>query len=221
MKENEIELSTSWWDNQLFLAKSKQKLLSTMKIPGMTKLFGSNTFNKLNRENLQRKAHFENFPSAKSTEKNVERCRFRRRAFNNMGNVHGYDIECGHKCGKNFSTIQSVIKYHESLTLKQMFDDTALLVNNQEEINCLDTILHGKNSWTRLSLIEDEVVINFQGTEVCVFSCSVLCLGKVLQHPESNEAWKNRVARIRAERNYRDYDAINGESTEFEWNIFP
>ena len=38
-----------WWDSQLFLVKSKQKFLSTMKIPGMTKLFGSNTFNKLNR----------------------------------------------------------------------------------------------------------------------------------------------------------------------------
>ena len=49
----------------------------------------------------------------------------------------------------------------------------------------------------------------------------MLCLGKVLQHPESNEAWKNRVAGVRAERSYRDYDAINGESTEFEWNIFP
>ena len=54
-----------------------------------------------------------------------------------------------------------------------------------------------------------------------VFSDSVLCLGQVLQHPESNEAWKNRVAGVRAERSYRDYDAINGESTEFEWNIFP
>ena len=49
----------------------------------------------------------------------------------------------------------------------------------------------------------------------------MLCLGKVLQHPESNEAWKNRIAGDRAERSYRDYDAINGESTEFEWNIFP
>ena len=28
------------------------------------------------------------------------------------------------------------------------------------------------------------------------------------------------VAGVRAERSYRDYDAINGESTEFEWNIF-
>ena len=51
----------------------------------------------------------------------------------------------------------------------------------------------------------------------------ILCcvLGKVLQHPESNEAWKNRVAGVRAERSYRGHDAINGESTEFEWNIFP
>ena len=74
-------------------------------------------------------------------------------------------------------------------------------------------ILYGKNSWTRLSLIEDEVVINLQSTKVYVFSDSVLCLGKVLQHPESNEAWKKRVAGVRSEKSYRDYDAINGEST--------
>ena len=117
--------------------------------------------------------------------------------------------------GKNFSTIQSVVKNHESLTLKQMFDVTVQLVNNQEEINCLDKILYGKNSWTRLSLIGDEVIINLQRTKVYVFSDSVLCLGKVLQHPESNEAWKNRVVGARAERSYRDYDAINGESEHF------
>ena len=86
--------------------------------------------------------------------------------------------------GKNFSTIQSVVKNHESLTLKQMFDVTAQLVNNQLEINCLDKIQWEKYSWTRLSLIHDEVVINLQSTKVYVFSDSVLCLGKVLQHPE-------------------------------------
>ena len=123
--------------------------------------------------------------------------------------------------GNNCSSIQSVVKNHESLTLKQMFDVTAQLVNNQEEINCLDKILYGRNSWTRLSLTDDEMVINLQRTKVYVFSDSVLCLGKVLQHPESNEAWKNRVAGIRSEKSYRDFDAINGESTEFEWNIFP
>ena len=40
--------------------------------------------------------------------------------------------------GKNFSTIQSVVKNHEDLTLNQMFDVTAQLVINQDEINGLD-----------------------------------------------------------------------------------
>ena len=123
--------------------------------------------------------------------------------------------------GKNFSTIQSLVKNYEDLTLKQMFDVTAQLVNNQDEINGLDKIHWERHSWKQLSLIGDETVINLQSTKVCVFSDSVLCLGRVLQHPESNEAWKNRVARIQSERSYRDYDAINGVSTEFEWNIFP
>ena len=42
--------------------------------------------------------------------------------------------------GKNFSTVQSVVKNHEDLTSKQMFDVTAQLVNNQDEINGLDKI---------------------------------------------------------------------------------
>ena len=122
--------------------------------------------------------------------------------------------------GKNFSTIQSVVKNHESLTLKQMFDVTAQMVHNEEEISCLDKILYQKNSWTQLSLINDPVIINLQSTKVYVFSDYVLCLGKVLHHPECNEAWKNRVAGVRAEKSYRDYDAVSGETTEFEWNIF-
>ena len=88
-------------------------------------------------------------------------------------------------------------------------------MNNQIEINGMDKIQWEKYSWTRLSLIGDETVINLRSTKVYVFSDSVLCLGKVLQHPESNEAWKNRVAGVRSG-SYRDYDAINGKSTEFE-----
>ena len=111
--------------------------------------------------------------------------------------------------GKNFSTMQSVVKNHERLTLKQMFDVTAQIVNNEEEIIGLDKILHQKNSWTQLSLINDPVIINLQNTKVHVFPDSVLRLGKVF--PECNEAWKSRVARVRAERNYRDFEDVSGE----------
>ena len=95
--------------------------------------------------------------------------------------------------GKNSSTLQNLVKNQESLTLKQMFDVTAHMVHNEEEIYCLDKILYQKNSWTQLSLINDPMIINLQSTKVYVFSASVLCLGKVLQHLECNEAWKNRV----------------------------
>ena len=179
-------------------------------------------------ENRQEQAYSENFvmgsDAAEFVNKVKDQVRNRQKRMSSIaiwGMFMATTLNAATFMGKNFSTIQSVVKNHESLTLKQMFDVTAQLVNNQEEINCLDKILYGKNSWTHLSLIHDEVVINLQSTKVNVFSDSVLCLGKVLQHPECNEAWKNRVAGVRAERSCRDYDAINGESTEFEWNIFP
>ena len=102
-----------------------------------------------------------------------------------------------------------------------MFDVTAQLVSDQDEINGLDKIQWEKNYLKSLSLVGDETVIDLKSTKVYVFSDSVLCLGRILQHPDSNEAWKNRVAGIRSEKSYRDYDGINGEPTEFEWNIFP
>ena len=77
--------------------------------------------------------------------------------------------------GKNFSTIQSVVKNHEDLTLKQMFDVTAQFLNNQDEINGLDKILYGKNSWTRLSFIDYEIVINLQRTKsLCILRFCVV-----------------------------------------------
>ena len=49
----------------------------------------------------------------------------------------------------------------------------------------------------------------------------VLCLGKIHQNPESNEAWEERSGWIKSSQSYRNFDGINGEPTEFEWNIFP
>ena len=123
--------------------------------------------------------------------------------------------------GKNFVEIQNSIMNSRDLTLKHMFDITSKLVSEQDEINNLDNIQWGKNSWKQLSLIGDETFVNLQRTKVYVFSDSVLCFGKIHQHPESNEAWKKRIEGITTDQSYRDYDGINGEPTEFEWNIFP
>ena len=76
----------------------------------------------------------------------------------------------------------------EELTLKQMFHVTAQLVNDQEEIRGVDKIQWEKNSGKHQSLIGDETVINLQSTKVYVFPDSVLCFGRIFQHPEYNEA---------------------------------
>ena len=123
--------------------------------------------------------------------------------------------------GKNFLDNQNYIKNSTYLTLKNMFDITAKLVNEQEEVVGVDKIYLEKHSWKQLSLIGDETVINLQRAKVYVFSDSVLCLGKIHQHPESNEAWKRRIEWTITDQSYRDHHGINGEPTEFEWNIFP
>ena len=53
-------------------------------------------------------------------------------------------------------------------------------------------------------------------------SSRILCCvsAKFFNILNATKLGRNRVAGVRAERSYRDYDAINGESTEFEWNIF-
>ena len=102
-----------------------------------------------------------------------------------------------------------------------MFDISAKLVSEQDEIFKVDTIPWEKHSWKYLSLIGDETIINLQRAKVYVFSDSVLCLGRIHQHPKSNEAWKDRIGWITTDQSYRDYDGISGEPTEFEWNIFP
>ena len=122
-------------------------------------------------ENLQEQAHFGNFVMESDATEFVnqvrDQVRNRQKRMSSIaesctehsiiwGMFMATTLNAATFMGKNFSTIQSVVKNHESLTLKQMFDVTAQLVNNQEEITCLDKILYGKNSWTHLSLIHDE-----------------------------------------------------------------
>ena len=187
-------------------------------------------------ENVQGKADFENFIMGSETTEFVNKVRNQvrirqKRMSSNAEDCTEHSIIWGMFMattlnavtfmGKNYSAMQNVVQNEENLTLKQMFDVTAQTIHNEEEIYCLDKVVYQKNSWTQLSLINDPVIISLQSTKVYVFSDSVLCLGKVLQHPECNEAWKNRVAGVRAERNYSDFEDVKGESTEFEWNIFP
>ena len=108
----------------------------------------------------------------------------------------------------------------KDLTLKQMFDISVRSVSEQDEISGVETIGWENHSWKYLSLIGDESVINYQRTKIYVFSDSVLCLGKMNEYPQSNGAWEDRLTWLETSPVYRNFDRIDGESMEFEWNIF-
>ena len=97
-----------------------------------------------------------------------------------------------------------------------MFDISAILVSEQEEISGLETIGWENHSWKCLSFVGDERIINLQRTKVYVFSDSVLCLGKIQQNPESKKAWEQILGWITSSQTYRNFDGIDGEPTEFE-----
>ena len=70
-----------------------------------------------------------------------------------------------------------------------------------------------------LSLVNDEEVISLPHATVYIFSDSVLCLGKMNQNPTSNTVWERQLEWFKESSQYRTLDTIDGEPTEFEWNI--
>ena len=82
--------------------------------------------------------------------------------------------------GKNYLYNCQSVANTTDLTLKQMFAISTRLVSEQDEISGLD-------------IIGDERIINLQRTKVYVFSASVLCLGKIFENPQSNDAWEQRL----------------------------
>ena len=107
----------------------------------------------------------------------------------------------------------------KDLTLKQVFDISARLVSEQYEISELDTI--NMEHLQNMFMIGDESLINLQRTKIYVFSDSVLCLGKINENIQSNDAWEERWGWFKFCLVHRNFDRIDGESVEFEWSIFP
>ena len=79
----------------------------------------------------------------------------------------------------------------------------------------------GNSTWVKLSLVNGEEVIKLMKAKVHVFSHSVLCVGKMREHPESDQEWETRLSWFKSTKQYRELDGIDGEPVKFEWMIFP
>ena len=118
--------------------------------------------------------------------------------------------------GKNFQNNRSSIVNIADLTLKQMFDMSAKLVSEQDEISGLETIGWEKHSWKYLSSIGDERIINLQRTKINVFSDSVRSI-RILNLTKLGRKGLNGLHLLKA----TEILTESMEPTELEWNIFP
>ena len=123
--------------------------------------------------------------------------------------------------GENYLNNYQSIANTTDLTFKQMFGKSTRLVFEQDEISGLGTIGCENHSWKCVFLIGDERVFNLQRATVYVFSNSVLCLEKVVENTQSNDTWEERLGWFKSSQVCRNFDRIDGEPMEFEWNIFP
>ena len=93
--------------------------------------------------------------------------------------------------------------------MKQMFDISAKLVSEQDEIYGVKTIDWEDYSWKYLSLIGDEQVIS-------LFRFCIVSLVRYARTPNQNIAWEQRLGWFKTSQEYRDLDRIDGEPMKFE-----
>ena len=94
--------------------------------------------------------------------------------------------------GKNYSDNQHSIKNTKDLIMKQMFDISAKLVSEQDEV---------------------------YGVKIIVGKILCCVLVRYTRTPQSNTAWEDRLGWFKSSPEYRDLDRIDGKPMEFGWNI--
>ena len=77
------------------------------------------------------------------------------------------------------------------------------------------------HSWKYLFLFGNERIINLQCSKVYVFSDSVLCLGKIQENPQWNDAWEQRLGWFKTTPEYRTFDRIDGWTNGIQMAYFP
>ena len=121
-------------------------------------------------------------------------------------------IHFGPKCTENLDV------YKKAHRLRG--DTHKFLSDHCEEILVVNTIANTNPSWTRSLLSHDQVIMRTKA-KVLVYSNSVLCLGKMLDHSEANQRWQGHVADFQLFCSYAELLRTDREPIEFEWHILP
>ena len=97
-----------------------------------------------------------------------------------------------------------------------MFDISAKIGGRTRWNLRIESFIHGKNC---LWLVTKGLsIFNARKSTSSQILCCVL--GRFFENPESNDAWQQRLGWLKSSSKGWNFDGIDGEPTDFEWNIF-
>ena len=100
----------------------------------------------------------------------------------------------------------------------QLFSETEKMIREQKEIAGVSTTGFKDATWMSTSLLCSKAY-QITNAKTCVFSDSVLCVGKMGDDPLAT--WKSKIKCYSENNHFKDMNRIDGMPTEFEWKIFP
>ena len=118
-------------------------------------------------------------------------------------------LDAAVRLGKDYLENLRSTKNQAQRTIKQLFDVSQKLITDQTEIQGVSNIGWYTHSWQRTTLLSDKAV-QLLTAEVYVFSDSVLCLGRMHQHPEAIDAWKKKIEWFTDTAHCRELDRTTG-----------
>ena len=114
--------------------------------------------------------------------------------------------------GQDYEANVRYVKNHFWNSVGQLFNETGKLISEQTEITGVTTIEFKDSTWLSTGLLCSRAY-RIIHAKACVFSHSVLCVGKIGDDPIAS--WKNKI------NHFKELNRIDGMPTELEWKIFP
>ena len=144
----------------------------------------------------------------KKTETNFKCYRRWRETFHDLGNVHD--------CNNGISSIHGKeLPEQLSIHCEHNRSHTQTNVRHIYKIG----VWTENHSWCHW-LVTKELSI-FKARRSTFFRILCCALVRFSKTHQSNDAWEQRLGWLKFSSEYRNFDRIDGEPTEFEWNIFP
>ena len=127
-------------------------------------------------------------------------------------------LRAGVHLGQDHEANLRYVKNHVWNCVGKLFNEVAKLISEQTEITGENTINFKELTWMSTSLLCSQAY-QVTNAKACVFSDSVLCVGKMGYDPIAT--WKSKIKWYSENNHFKDMNRIDGMSTEFEWIIFP